>query len=427
MPTRSPAGGQLLACRLAGALAAALLLSACNPPAPSGSPASQAPASPSSVAPSPTGSQAPAAQVYGAIRQQVEAIRGLQPSADVDPVTIDEAQLRANLVAEFDRQNNAADLSFSEQSRIALGLLPAGASLRDLTLDFQGSSVAGYYSPDENELFVVSRSGGLGPAEEVTYSHEFTHQLQDQHFHLDRLAIDAANQSDRALAQLALVEGDAVSVQNRWTTANLTPQEMGQLLTASLDPKALQALQRAPAYLRETSLFPYLSGNPFVESLIGAGGYQAVDDAFANPPASTEQVLHPEKYTTHEPPKLVKIPALFAPGLPAGWKAVGQDTLGELVLRLWLVQGGVPAAQAMAAAAGWGGDRLELYDSPNGKSLLLVTEWDGLNDATEFAAAARTALAGLGLKGDVVSDEAAPRVSVAVGDDAAQITPRLLR
>ena len=80
-------------------------------------------------------------------------------------MTIDEAQLRANLTAEFDAENTASDLKFSEQSLVALGLLPAGSSLRDLILDFQGSSVAGYYSPDKNELFVVSRSGGLGPAE----------------------------------------------------------------------------------------------------------------------------------------------------------------------------------------------------------------------------------------------------------------------
>src|SRR6185295_7511963 len=347
--------------------------------------------------------------------------------ADVDPVTLDEAQLLKNLTAEFDAENSAKDLAFSQDTLIALGLLPSGSSLRDLTLDFQGSQVAGYYSPDKNELFVVSRSGGLGPAEEVTYSHEFTHQLQDENFNLDKLGTDAVNQSDRALAQLALVEGDAVSVQNRWTTANLTPEEMGQLLTASLDPDALAALQRAPAYLRETSLFPYLSGNPFVESLIAGGGYQAVNDAFAKPPASTEQILHTEKYAAGEAPKVVTIPTLFDPGLPAGWKALGQDTLGEFVLRLWLIQGGVATTQATTAAAGWGGDRLELYQSPGGTTLLLVTEWDGLADASEFAAAAKVALPGLGLKGNVTFNDRAPTVHVALGDDAGVIEPRFFR
>src|SRR6185503_10661088 len=407
--------------RLAPALAVALLLAACNPAPPTAAPTATPAPLPS---PTPLASHAPAAEVYSAIRKQVEAIRGLEPTADVDPVTIDEAQLITNLTGEFDTENSAKDLAFSQDTLIALGLLPSGSSLRDLTLDFQGSQVAGYYSPDKNQLFVVSRSGGLGPAEEVTYSHEFTHQLQDQSFDLDNLGADTANQSDRALAQLALIEGDAVSVQNRWTTENLTPEEMGQLLTASLDPKALEALQRAPAYLRETSLFPYLSGNPFVETLIAGGGYQAVNDAFGSPPISTEQVLHPEKYAQREGPRVVKIPTLFSPGLPAGWKAVGQDTLGEFILRLWLTQGGVAFAQAAAAAAGWGGDRLELYRSPGGTTVLLATEWDELLDASEFAAAAKLALPALGLEGEVVFDERSPTVYIAVGDDAGDIAPR---
>ena len=422
MPIRRPSTPR----RLVACLAATLLLVACTP-GPTSAPTATSPAVlPTAQNPSPGSSAPPAAEVYSQIRTAVEAIRGLQPTADVDPVTIDEAQLRVNLTAEFDAENTASDLKFSEESLIALGLLPAGSSLRDLILDFQGSSVAGYYSPDKNELFVVSRSGGLGPAEEVTYSHEFTHQLQDQRFDLDKLGQDATNQSDRALAQLALVEGDAVSVQNRWTIANLTPEEMGQLLTASLDPKALEALQRAPAYLRETSLFPYLSGNPFVESLIATGGgYQAVNDAFANPPASTEQILHPEKYATREAPIDVKLPADLATKMGSGWTDAGQDTLGEFVLRLWLTEHAVPSADASMAAAGWGGDRLALLRGPDGATTVyLETDCDSLVDASEFAAAAKTAVAGLGDEGKVVFNERAPKVWVTFGAGAAKIEPR---
>src|SRR5436190_15798138 len=160
-----------------------LAIGGCAPTAPSATPAPTT--TPTSALP--TGSPRPPAEVYAEIRAAVEAIRGLKPTADVDPVTIDETQLRKNLEAEFDKENSAGDLKFSEETLIALGLLPAGSSLRALTLDFQGSSVAGYYSPDKKQLFVVSRSGKLGPAEEVTYAHEFTHQLQDQHFDLSKL------------------------------------------------------------------------------------------------------------------------------------------------------------------------------------------------------------------------------------------------
>jgi hypothetical protein len=389
MPTRRQGSPRPLA-----PFVAALFVSACTMTAPTAAPTATTPP-PASA--SPVASHLPDAEVYASIRTDVQAIRGLQPTTDVDPVTIDEAQLRTNLTAEFDSENSATDLKFSEETLVALGLLPAGSSLRDLTLDFQGSQVAGYYSPDKNELFVVSRSGGLGPAEEVTYAHEFTHQLQDQHFDLGKLGVDATNQSDRALAQLALIEGDAVSVQNRWTIANLTPEEMGQLLTASLDPKALEALQRAPAYLREASLFPYLNGNPFVETLIAGGGYAAVNDAFAQPPLSTEQILHPEKYVQQEPSVAVKLPPNLGAKMGAGWTDAGQDTLGEFVLGLWLTQNGVTSAAATAAAAGWGGDRLVLLRGPSGTNTVgLVTMWDTEEDAAAFSNAATTAIERLG-------------------------------
>jgi hypothetical protein len=393
--------------------AAILATAACGTTAPTATPLPTAP--PTTVLP--TGSPRPPGEVYAEIRDQVEAIRGLQPTAEVDPVTIDEEQLRANLESEFDKQNSGGDLEFTEATLIALGLLPAGSSIRKLTLDLQAGQVAGYYSPDRNELFVVSRSGRLGPAEEVTYAHEFTHQLQDQHFDLGKLGLDAANQSDRALAQLALIEGDAVSVQTAWTAANLTAQELGELFAASLDPKAIEALRSAPAYLRETVLFPYQDGLNFVNRLIASGGYDAVDAAFANPPTSTEQILHPTTSSRRDTPIEVELPGDLAKTMGAGWSEIEQDTLGELILRIWLAQNGVPTTIAVAAAAGWGGDRLALLRGPSGEPTVgFRTEWDTADDADEFAAAAGTALASLGGSHRVIHADGSRTIVLALGD-----------
>ena len=102
-------------------------------------------------------------------------------------MTIDPEQLATNLQAEFDAEYTPEDLADTEDMLIALGLLPPGASIRQLTLDLQAGQVAGYYSPDKDQLFVVRRSGDdLGAIERVTYAHEFNHQLQDQHFELDQ-------------------------------------------------------------------------------------------------------------------------------------------------------------------------------------------------------------------------------------------------
>ncbi len=410
--------------RLGLALAAGLVLAGCGNVSPSGAPTAQ----PTGIASSPAGpspTPRPAAEVYAEIRAAVEAIRGLQPTKAVEPVSLDEAQLRANLTADFDRENTPQELTLAEDLLITIGLLPPGSSIRTIMLDFQTGQVAGYYSPDKDELFVVSRSGGLGAAEMVTYAHEFTHQLQDQRFDLAKLGLDAADQSDRQLAHLALVEGDAVTVQSSWMTTSLTPQQLGELLGASLDPKALEALQNAPPFVRETALFPYERGLAFASTLVAGGGFAAVDAAFADPPDSTEQVLHPEKYVTREKPATVEMPAGITAALGTGWVAAGQDTLGELVLGIWLNGGGVPRAEANAAAAGWGGDRLVILRGPDGAvGVGMITTWDTAADAAEFAAAATTAAAARTPAGVVASD-GLRTVFVAMGDRAADILATL--
>jgi hypothetical protein len=397
------------------AIAAALVLAACNPPAPTAAPTA-----------GPTASPRPAAEVYAEVRAAVARIRGLEPTAQVDPVTIDVDQMIANLTAEFDAQYAPAELADTDDLLITLGLLPTGSSIRELTLDLQGGQVAGYYSPDKDELFVVIRSGGIGATERVTYAHEFTHQLQDQHIDLDAFSLDAADQTDRSLARLALIEGDAVAVQSVWMQENLTPRELGELLAVALAPGSIEAMRRAPRYLRETSLFPYEDGLAFVSRLLAEGGYPAVDAAYDDPPDSTEQILHPDRYLDREAPIEVSIPAGIPGRLGAGWLDAGRDTLGELVLRIWLREGGVPVAEARTAAAGWGGDRLILLRGPDGAVAVgLLTTWDSASDAAEFADAAGVALATL-LRPTAMEHEADSRtVALAFGPRAEDLVQAL--
>lgn len=408
--------------RRLASIALALALAACTS-TPSASPPTGAPtaspAAPASASTGPSGTPADPAAVYGAIATQVEAIRGLQPTADVTPDVIDQATLTTNLTADFDKANPPAAIAHSEAELVALGLLPPGTSLRDAYLAFQSAQVLGYYSPEAKKLFVVSRAGGIGPTQRLTYAHEFTHELQDQHFDLKALGLDAQDQGDRSLARLSLVEGDAVSVQTVWMQSALSKDELTQVLTESLDPAALAALQNAPPILRETALFPYTTGLTFVESLLVSSGYTAVDAVFKDPPASTEQVIHPEKYTAREAPIVVTPAKDLAATLGSGWSEAARDTLGEAFLRVWLQQEGA-ASQALDATAGWGGDRLVLLDGPSGAHTVVIeTVWDSATDATEFAAA--LAVVGPKLSATVVHTAGSTRVSVAIGPGAQKL------
>ncbi|MEO8468997.1 MAG: hypothetical protein ABI573_04950 [Chloroflexota bacterium] len=374
-----------------------LLIAACGP-APTGS-LSAGPSQPATAPPD-------ADAIYRTIAAQVSAIRQLDAPDRVEPVTIDGPTLVANIAKEFKTSNPPAEIAKSERLLKVMGLLPSDASLSRIYLDLQGSQVIGYYDPKVKKLFIVSRDGALGAIEEVTYAHEFTHELQDKHFDLNSLGLDTIkDDSDRVLATLSLVEGDAVSAQTAWMVANLTPTQLGEVAAEAADPAMLAVLARTPRILLETSLFPYQTGATFVGQLQGTGGYASVNAAYKHPPTTTEQILHPGAPAAALEPIRLIVPADLATQFGAGWTATAQDTFGELQTRVWLREGGVAGDVARTAAEGWGGDRLVLMDGSGGATAAVwTTAWDTAEDAQAFESAARTAIAGLHLDALVSSE-----------------------
>jgi hypothetical protein len=413
MPARAPRS-----LPLAAALALAALLGACSPtvspspsptasPAPSATPTGTPRAAPSDSGSSagPTGSLAPGDETtYHLIEEAVAPLRELEPVDDVDPQLLNEEELKERTERSFTEDNPAELIEANEVLYRALDMLEEDASLADLYVELLGSQVAGFYDPEVDELFVVSRSGGLGVTERITYAHEYTHALQDQHFDLESFGLDEIGEGDRNTARLTLIEGDATAVMSFWARDALTPEEMVDLFGASLDPEAQEILNRMPPILRESLMFPYETGLRFVLGLQTAGGWDAVNDAYEDPPASTEQVMHPEKYDTREAPKDVKLPADLAGRMGEGWAATYEDTFGELQTQIWL-RNAIDAETGNAAAAGWGGDRFAVLQGPDDAwSVVMATDWDTQDDAREFRNAAGTVVADGEHPGTVISD-----------------------
>ncbi len=139
----------------------------------------------------------------------------------------------------------------------------------------------------------------------------------------------------------------------------------------------------------------------------------------ARSPIATRTVRSPSDATT--PAGVRAAAAAVAAALGSGWAAAGQDTLGELILRIWLSEGGVPRAEAPAATAGWGGDRLLILRGPDGAvGIGMITTWDTAADAAEFATAA-TAAAAARTPAGVVASDGLRTVYIAMGDRAKDI------
>ena len=131
-----------------------------------------------------------------------------------------------------------------------------------------------------------------------------------------------------------------------------------------------------------------------------SGGWPAVDALFTKMPESTEQILHPDKYTAGEAPIKVTLPDDLATRLGTGWSVPLQDTFGEYQLGIWLREGGVVGSEATAAAAGWGGDRLAVMEGPDGAwAVVLDTTWDTDNDADRVRGCRQHCRRGLAAQG----------------------------
>ena len=363
--------------------------------APSATPnTSGSPGPTDSATPGPTVDPALAAPI-DAVIAQVPHIRDLEPTADVPYEFITRDKFRDDLMALNDENVPPEVRAAEERFLKRLGLLPPDADMEALILELYGASVAAFYRPDNGRFYIIERDQPFGPSDKIVVSHEYTHALQDQHFDLEERQISDPFEGDAALGQLAVIEGDASLTSQLWATDNLTPDEMFELLMESLGELDQPTLAGMPLVLRRQLEFPYVEGLLFVTSLHDQEGYDGVDAALQAPPASTEQILHPEKYFGGEAPVDVEVADLLGQ-LDDGWISVYEQTMGELGIQILAVGGeepdfnipGLPVDWPHSeVAAGWAGDRLSMYEGPEGAWLIdWLTTWDTQADAGEFEA-----------------------------------------
>jgi hypothetical protein len=264
------------------------------------------------------------------------------------------------------------------------GILEEGADLRALLGSYLKGNIAANYDPETKK---VSFLPGV-PRTVQLMVHELTHALDDQLFDMTEKVAAFDGSFDRALAYGALAEGDAQSVEYRYFTGGAIAAQALPQLRATADQVADAVLKQqfggTPPALVLAFKSQYTEGLIFAEAVRRSEGRNAaMDAAFRNPPASTEQILHPEKYLAGKDPPAV----LVLPAPPEGAKKAMSTTMGELGTRIVLLASGMDAPTASDAAAGWGGDTAALVAFPAGEALVWTTVWDTEADAVAFAKA----------------------------------------
>jgi hypothetical protein len=227
--------------------------------------------------------------------------------------------------------------------------------------------------------------------DDILTIHELDHALQDQHFNLAKIDKETAPNWDQGFAAQCLIEGDATLVMMDYM-ASAMGVDPGMLDGMMGDDSMLAGggmmgagSSKAPPFIQKLISDPYFKGMTFCSTLRAQGGWKKVDSAYRRLPASSEQILHPERYLRNDAPKTLNV---NLPAAPAGWSYLGCDVAGEYLIRN-MGESLVGADQAARAAEGWGGDLYCAYVKGYQEGLVWMTVWDSENDAKEFEAVAR--------------------------------------
>jgi hypothetical protein len=288
----------------------------------------------------------------------------------------------------------------------------------------RNQTVAGFYSPDREAIVIVSDSRSPQLDGERTLAHELVHALQDQQFNLTLSGTPRTR--DAYNARNGLIEGDARAVEQEYL--DRCGVDWSCLPGASPDGgDGEEPSIHLGVYV--LSFFPYSDGPGLVAHLRDSDNWSAVDDAFADPPTSSAEVIFPEKYGSFERADVelrnrtgggwerVRPPDRPDYGVlgPSALTAMFAYTLYDEYNRSSVVEpseflnteaGGVnrtdPFNYSLAPLRGWQGDRLHVYERGGETGYVWRLVWASPEDAQLFADRYRAVLTHWG--GDEVRD-----------------------
>ncbi|QLG28110.1 hypothetical protein HUG10_11335 [Halorarum halophilum] len=329
---------------------------------------------------------------------RVEYIREEEFEATVPVEVISREEYRNRTAT--DAGNGTAYNRWNDQVWESLFIVGEDTSSAEALSETQGSSVAGFYSPADDQIKIITDSPDSPTVSNATLVHELVHALQDQQYDLTNETYRGQTQ-DGNLAINGIVEGGANYVEARYS------QRCGNEWDCVETPGSEAGGGSPPNLGILLTIFnPYSDGPVYVDELVQEGGWAAYEERMRNPPASTEQVIH----VTDEEPE----PIEFEDSARNGWETFpgqgenGSDTVGEASIysmfwyqaseynadtidpqTLFATEGQYDVYNYDAAPSnGWANDRVFPYRNGEGENArygyVWKTAWDTESDATEF-------------------------------------------
>src|SRR5215831_5481027 len=307
------------------------------------------------------------------VLQQMSQITGLKLRTPLKKTLRSREEIRAYVLRQMDDDKNPRERYADARAAEAFGLLPKNFDIDPFMVDLMTEQIAGLYDPKSQEFYIAD---WISMADQkIVMSHELTHALEDQYFRIEQWSKAVHDNGDATLARDAVLEGSATAAMVDYMLRD-TGYSLKNL--PGLDPSKFMGdlgsspkLEQAPPFIKDTLLFPYLSGLTFTAAALKSSGWSSLPSLFSNPPLSTQQILHPALYKSGKAPKIVSVPS-FDKSLGPDWQKLEDDTLGEFGWREVLKQF-IDAKSAAALAETWEGDHYIVYEHKQSKKLMLAT------------------------------------------------------
>ena len=321
-------------------------------------------------------------QRLDSITYKTSVVRDLPTTELVPYELIDQAEFRR--MFQEDLEEDAKELALDTRLYQRLGILGPNDDLAQLLTDVFSDIVLGFYETDDNRMYIISDKEAFSLNDRLTVAHEVTHALQQYEFDIGGLLDELEGYDDRRMALRSLIEGDALISELLYMLIYFDEDEQTEV-ESNRGNQDLTAFRAAPVFIQNTITFPYTGGYQFAVYLyLKNNDFSSINLAYDALPASTEQIIHPEKYDAAEEPIEISVPDPTEL-LRTGWAEIDRNVMGELFLRSYL-ESDLDRETAAAAAAGWGGDEFVLMETPSGlDALIIFSVWDTEEDAREFA------------------------------------------
>jgi hypothetical protein len=305
-----------------------------------------------------------------------------------DTATIENGTLPVNATLAFNRVESLTGtdvdpwrVNVTNLSEWRRGVQRVGASPLNRALGFENVSTD-WSEPTgltTNGVVYIHPGDGTPAKTERVLAHEYAHLVQYRTtiFPWQGRLSQPRLTTDLRKTRRSLVEGGAVFVADAYTDRYLGIQS---------NTAYARGLYRNGSATIRSALAPYVFGSQYVEYRIDDPANLSA--AYESYPRTTEQVIH--NYSrAEEPPANLRVNATAE---SEQWTYLGNNTLGEMTTRAAL-DTELDRERAAAAAAGWGTDRLGVYQHATNESRYgwaWVMRWDNASETDELQSALST-------------------------------------